>query len=390
VGTIEQLAGIKIVDADTHITEPHDLWTSRAPDKYKDRVPSVTTIDGQRTWVFDGNVLGMAGGASVIRRDGSKIYDQSFIGRRIDDIYPNYEIPARLEMMDKLGIWAHIVFPNVVGFGGQGFAKSKDPELRTLSVNIWNEAMAEFQEDSDGRLFPMAFVPWWEDISTVVQAVQRIKALGLKGLNTNADPQDQGFPDLNDRYWDPLWEVASDLGLPINFHDGASETQMSWYGPSPWPSFEPGTKMAIGSAVMFMNNGRVLANILFSGMLERFPRLKIVSVESGIGWIPFILDVCDYQLHETAPAAMEHLTMKPSEYFRRQVYSCFWFESTDTIDLINRVGVDNCLFETDFPHPTCLYPDSLKQVARSLEGASEEMLNKVFSTNAAKVYSLDL
>ena len=200
-----------------------------------------------------------------------------------------------------------------------------DPELKTLSAMIYNDYMAERQDASGGRIFPMGVLPYW-DIHAAVAEAERLKGLGIRGINTTSDPQDQGLPDFNERHWDPAWEVCADLGLPVNFHIGSSATSMNWFGQYPWPSHTAEVKFAIGDSLIFMNNGRVIANMLMSGVLERFPRLQVVSVESGIGWIPFLLEALDYEASETATSVFDHLSMKPSEYFARQFSCCFWFE----------------------------------------------------------------
>lgn len=385
------LRDIRIIDADTHLTEPHDLWTSRAPARWSERVPQVNEVDGRPSWTFDGVVLGNASAGGVVRKDGSKSLGSEFTNWTFDDGHPAAsQVGARVALMDELGIWAQIVYPNIVGFGGQRFTKVADRELRQLTVTIWNDAMAQMQEESAQRLFPMALLPWW-DLDAMITEAERAKTLGLRGVILNADPQEHdGLADLGDRYWDPMWAACSDLGLPVNFHIGASDTQHSWFGSTPWPSHDPDEKLALGSAMIYLGNARVLGNLIFSGVLERFPELRFVSVESGIGWLPFTLEALDYQIHETAPGTADRLSLLPSEYFRRQVYGCFWFEQRDLPHLLEQVGVDNCLFETDFPHPTCLYPDSLARAAESLAGVPAPTRLKVLSTNAADLYSIPL
>jgi predicted TIM-barrel fold metal-dependent hydrolase len=125
-------------------------------------------------------------------------------------------------------------------------------------------------------------------------------------------------------------------------------------------------------------------------VLERFPDLKIVSVESGIGWIPFFLEALDYQRLESMPHAFDYLTMQPSDYFRRQIYGCFWFETASIPLVIDSIGVDNIMFETDYPHPTCLYPDPLERVAKALEGLPAESQRKLLQDNAASLYHVSL
>jgi predicted TIM-barrel fold metal-dependent hydrolase len=196
--------------------------------------------------------------------------------------------------------------------------------------------------------------------------------------------------DLSGDYWTPLWEFCSDKGLPVNFHIGASDSSMSWYGDSPWPSLNPGKKLTIGGTMMFFSNAKVIANLIVSGLLERFPRLKFVSVESGIGWIPFLLEALEYGLRENGTEGRSGLSMTPLDYFRRQVYGCFWFESRDISHSIRQLGVDNCMFESDFPHPTCLYPHPLEQAEEGLASLTGEERRKVLSANAARVYNLDL
>jgi predicted TIM-barrel fold metal-dependent hydrolase len=198
------------------------------------------------------------------------------------------------------------------------------------------------------------------------------------------------MPDLSDDYWTPLWEFCGDKGLPVNFHIGSSDATASWYGSSPWPSLKPKSKLAIGSTMMFISNAKVICNLIISGLLERFPKLKFVSVESGIGWIPFILEGLDYAVREAGTLGDGKLSMSPLEYFRRQIYGCFWFESEDLAHTIRRVGVDNVMFETDFPHPTCLYPDPLGQAPKVFSDLTEEERRKVLSLNAARVYDIPL
>ena len=124
-----------------------------------------------------------------------------------------------------------------------------------------------------------------------------------------SDPQDLGAPDLASRAWDPLWEACSALELPVHFHIGASLTTMNYFGTYPWDSHDDDTKLAIGGALLFIGNARVVVNIICSGMLDRFPELKIVSVESGAGWIPFILEALDYEMAENAPQAKAALSL---------------------------------------------------------------------------------
>ncbi len=384
---------IKIIDADTHLTEPHDLWTKRAPAKFKDSVPQVKMLDGTRSWVIDGN-QSIGTGAhpnSSVLKEGGKVRDlDKFLKLQFEDVHSgSSNVKDRLAVMDEAGIYAQIVYPNILGFGGQASARV-DPELRLACVQIYNDAMAELQEESGQRLFPMALLPWW-DVRQAVKETERCIAMGLKGININSDPHtskdEDGnqIPDLGTEHWFPLWEVCEDKKLPVNFHIGASETAIDWMGKQGWPSLTRDLRSGISGAMIFFNNGAVMSNLIYSGILDRFKGLQFVSVESGIGWVPFLLEALDYQLAEIAET--KGFEKAPSEYFRSNFHACFWFEKGKSMaEMVRRVGVDNCLFETDFPHPTSLYPiDNLE--ARISELTHEERC-KVLSLNSAKLYGI--
>ncbi|MFM8303674.1 MAG: amidohydrolase family protein [Actinomycetota bacterium] len=381
---------LRIVDVDAHITEPPDLWTRNAPAAYAERVPRVVETDGGLQWVVDGKPIGRAMGSSVIRRDGEKRPGYGFMSWAADEIAEaSYDMSARLAVLDELGLYAQVLYPNTAGFGAQKFGEIEDLELRRLCATLYNDAMVEIQEASADRLVPMALMPWW-DLEASIAEVGRAAANGLRGVNLCSDPHLRGLPDLGERAWDPFWAACAEHRMPVNFHIGASETSMTWFGTSSWPSQDDERKLAIGSAMMYLSNARVLANLVFSGVFERFPTVKFVSVESGIGWIPFFLESLDYQLHESAPNVVDMLSMLPSEYFRRQVYGCFWFENAALAPVIDALGADNVLFETDYPHPTCLYPDPLPRAAEAVADLDDDTVRKIMQDNAAALYRLEL
>jgi predicted TIM-barrel fold metal-dependent hydrolase len=390
---VKAKSAIKIIDADTHLTEPHDLWTRRAPASVRDRVPQVKILNGIRSWVIDGD-KSIGTGAhpnSAILKEGGKVRDlDTFLKLQYEDVHVgSSSLQERLQVMDEAGIYAQIVYPNILGFGGQAAAKV-DPQLRLTCVKIYNDAMAELQEASGERLFPMALLPWW-DLKEAVAEIERCTAMGLRGININSDPhyhtdsEGKPLPDLGHEYWYPLWEICEAKQLPINFHIGASETAIDWMGQQGWPSLPRDLRSGISGAMIFFNNGKVIANLIYSGLLDRYPGLKFVSVESGIGWVPFLMEALDYQLVEIA--ATKTFKKKPSEYFRSNFYACFWFEQgPDAADTARRVGIDNVLFETDFPHPTSLYP--IDNLEARLSAFTPEERAKVLSLNAAKLYRI--
>jgi predicted TIM-barrel fold metal-dependent hydrolase len=380
-----------VVDCDSHWSEPADLFTRLAPPEYKDRVPRVELVDGVRMWVFNGQPVGMYSAAGVIGRDGKKESAETALFHwDFDMIHVGaYDPKVRLQVMDESGIDAQIIFPSTIGLGGEHLSKAADPELSLLTVRLYNDAQAQIQADSGGRLLPLPLMPAWSVEESVAEA-QRVAATGARGVNMTSDPQDLGAPDLANPAWDPFWQVCTELQLPVHFHIGASVTAETFRGKYHWPSQAANTQLALSGTLLFIGNARVVANAIVSGVFDRHPDLKMVSVESGVGWIPFILEALDYEMAENAPDEFKRLEKRPSEYFRSNLYATFWFENNRNKlpELIDAVGEDSILFETDFPHPTCLYPNPLQTVEAKLATLSPEARRKILGENARKLYRI--
>jgi predicted TIM-barrel fold metal-dependent hydrolase len=380
-----------VVDADSHWSEPADLFVSRAPASVRDRVPHVEERDGERMWIFDGHPMGRFTAGAVIGRDGLK--EESAIaldGWTTDEVHRGaYDPKERIKVLDEFGIDAQVIFPSTIGLGGQDLGMVEDDALRRLTIEIYNDGMAEIQADSGNRLLPLPLMPAWS-VDACVHEAERVAALGARGVNMTSDPSDLGAPDLASREWDPFWAAVSDLQLPVHFHIGASVTAMTFYGKYPWASQPRGVQLAIGGTMLFIGNARIVVNTILSGMFDRHPTLQIVSVESGVGWIPFILETLDYEMAENAPTELAQLQKMPSEYFRSNLYATFWFEQNGNKlpDLIEAVGEDRILFETDFPHPTCLYPNPLQSVEAKMATLADTTRRKILGENARKLYRL--
>lgn len=379
-----ELAAMPVIDIDTHYTEPRDMWTSRAPQKLRDRVPRVeVTKEGNEQWVVGDLVLGPPG-FCVIAKDGAKHYGVISLPRFEDMSVASSNPEERLRYMDEFGLHTQILYPNTLGFAGNNMMKITDIELRNFCITGYNDAMADVQRAGKGRLYPQALLPFW-DIDFTVKELRRChEQLGMTGFTMTDSPESWGLPFLNDPHWDPLWTEAQDRGMPVNFHIGSGVI------PNMWAGLENNNRgIAAVSTMLFMNNMRCLTQLIFSGLLDRFPRLKFVSVESGIGWIPFMLEACEYQMDQNL-VNRGGLKLRPREYFRRQIYASYWFERENAARTIELLGADNVMFETDFPHPTCLYPNVREQVQDSLAGLERSVQRKVLYETAAKVYNLPL
>jgi uncharacterized protein len=188
-----------------------------APAKYRDRVPRVEEVNGQRMWVFDGHPVGRYSAGGVVARDGSKeesdVALHHWSGEEIHE--GAYNPRARLAVMDDCGIDVQVIFPSTIGLGGQDLGMVDDEALRRLTIELYNDRQAEIQRDSDGRLLPLPLMPAWS-VDACVEEATRVAALGARGVNMTSDPQDLGAPDLASRAWDPFWEACAGLHLPVH------------------------------------------------------------------------------------------------------------------------------------------------------------------------------
>jgi uncharacterized protein len=387
-------AGLKLVDADSHYSEPHDLWTSRAPLKYRDSVPLVRPdANGNKQWFLNDRRLFPAGGGSFVNKGGQKIpMHQLGIANGMDwsEIHEaSYDPKARVEVLDKLGIWAQIVYPNTMGFSIYALILDLDRENAAAIVSIYNDAVAEWQAAGDNRLFPMAVLPFW-DIEASVKEVERVSAMGLRGVTMAGNPHLGGLPDLGQPEWEPLYEILSDQGMPINIHVGSTNSVETSHSGYAWPSLEKRAVKPVNSVQMELANSVFISNLVVSDMILKYPDLKWVSVESGVGWIPYVLERVDYEYREQFPGDDEPTKPEALEMFRKGIYATFWFEHAGPVLLLDYLGADNVMWETDFPHPTCLYPSPVERTADALRDVDPVSIRKIMQDNAVNLYKLPL
>jgi len=312
------------------------------------------------------------------------------VGMDWDDIHEaSYDAKARLKVMDDLGIWAQIVYPNAMGFATYALVSQLDRDSGAAIVSIFNDAMAEWQSEGEDRLFPMAVLPFW-DIPAAVAEVERVHAMGLRGVTMAGNPHLGGLPDLGQPEWEPLYEVLSHYKMPINIHVGSTNTTSGSARDVAWPSLAKRAFKPVVSVEMELNNSRFISNLVVSDVLLKYPDLKWVSVESGIGWIPYVLERIDYEYREEFPGVPAPDQPSALEMFRKGIYGCFWFEHAGPVLLLDYLGADNILWETDFPHPTCLYPNPVERSAEALRDVAPDNVRKIMQDNAVKLYNLPI
>jgi len=291
--------------------------------------------------------------------------------------------------MDESGIWAQVVYPNVGGFGSQNFLKVDDDHLKLLCVSAYNDFLLEWSLADNERLLPVVATPFW-DIEATVKELERCISLGARGILFTGEPQRYGLPVIGSRHWDPLWELGQDAQLPIHFHIGNAGSTLEDASPERYAEHGVAAAQAYTAVSLFMKNGVQCSDLITSGVLNRYPELKFVSVESGIGWLPFMLEATDYSWLGAFRPGRERMKedVLPSELFRQSVFVTYWFESVAPRHFLEVVPVDNVLFETDFPHTTCLFGNIQETIESGLGHLDSSVRRKILWGNAAQLYRI--
>jgi uncharacterized protein len=383
-GTSELTNGIKIVDVDSHFSEKPDLWTARLPAAMKRRAPYMKR-EGRMDYWFIGDKLISPGGASVIDKSRDKTLGRLSLPT-MEQMHPGaYDVDARLVFMDDMGIHSQICYPNGFASSSVSLLNWVDKEFAEVLLKVYNDDRGDAQKQSGNRLLPMALLPVWDSKAMGKEALRCVEEYDVKGFNLPDRPEQFGLPTFNDDHWAPLFELCNDKGIPINFHIATGG--IDGFGIT-WKDLDFQKKLAVGSMLFYIGNAATLGNFIVSGVLDKYTKLKIVSVESGIGWIPFLLEALEYQIDEMMPDYK--MDRRPIEYFRDQMYASFWFEKVAPSKMLDLIGPDNVMFETDFPHPTALYPDPQAHLTEVLADLDKSVVRKILQENAQRCYNLDL
>lgn len=392
MGSSESAAGaLRVADVDTHIIEPPDLWTARLPSKWRDMCPQTRWVPEAQTeaWYVGSRRIADVGTSAMA---GWGEYPPNH-PRTWADIDPDlWDAGRRLAMMDEYGISAEVLYPNLLLFYTDMLETVTERDLWIDCIRAYNDFLAEWAGADRNRLIPVMLLPFW-DLEASLAEVERSSALGHRGVIFTQDPRQFGLPGLADTHWDPLWRSLENRKLPVNFHIGSAGIEPP---PPPSDQIRPQAAYAAMGVTFFMSNARTIATLTCGGVCHRFPTLSFVSVESGVGWLPYALSALDWQWKNCGVGRENpEYELLPSEYFQRQIYGCFWFEDQTIEHTVAAIGAGNLLYETDYPHPTSMSPGPAsaavrpdQYIASSLSVLSPDDKDKVLFSNAARLYQL--
>jgi predicted TIM-barrel fold metal-dependent hydrolase len=390
----------KIVSVDDHIVEPPHLWETWLPDKWKARAPRVVTkkiekmtyVSGTRydivegpngdpcdVWVFEGNEYPHKRHVAAVGFDRD---DMTLSPITYEEMRPGcYEPKARVQDMLDNWVDGSLSFPTFPRFCGQTFTEIDDKDLGLACIRAYNDYMIEeWCGDSGGVLIPLIIIPLW-DADLAAEEVRRNAERGCHAVCFSEMPPHLGLPSIHTGYWDPFFEVCQETDTVVNMHIGSS---------SQMPVASPDAPVAAAATLSFNNAMASMSDFLFSGVLVRYPTLKLAYSEGQIGWIPYIIERADdvWEQHRAWGGVRDTIPEPPSTYYHRQIFGCF-FRDRHGLKSLDDIGVDNVTFETDYPHTDSTWPDTKRLAEEMTAGLDDETVYKVMRGNAIRMLSLD-
>ncbi len=394
-----------VIDTDSHVSEPPDLWTSRLPRRWADLAPRIVHTDKWYgdLWVVGDRPLVPAWATAPV---GWKEHWPSYPRVQSEVDPAAYDPVSRAQRLDEFGIHAQVLYPNIVGFNLRTILAVGERDFHLACIRAQNDFFGDFAAAAPGRFIPTIAVPFF-DLDESIREIERCAGLGHKGILFANAPEKAGFPPLRDAHWHPLLRTAEEAQLSVNFHIGFGEFEPTTArGTDQGASDEQRRAASLvsntdrsdfvkASVLAIQSNAEAIVELIVSGLCHRYPTLSFVSVESGFGYVPYLLEALDWQWLNGGAEVAYPDRLKPSDYFRRQIYTSFWFERESLSRLVD-LYPDNVMFETDFPHPTCLAPgpashtDSARRVIdANLADLPDATLRKLLYETAARVYHLD-
>jgi predicted TIM-barrel fold metal-dependent hydrolase len=242
--------------------------------------------------------------------------------------------------------------------------------------------------ESDGRINCMASLPYW-DKDLMLKEMRRILDMGIKGVVMPDRPERLSAGYLGEDgkvspFWEEFFDICNTTGTPLNFHINSSLDT----GSAVWDNLAFNQKLPITAMLHTLGVTATMSNFMVSGILDKYENLKIGLIESGIGWVPFVLEMLDHQFNEFRTVEDRGLKRRPKEYFAKNFWVSFWFETYAPQHMLEEIGIDRVMFETDFPHPTSLYPGAQEKLVDSVGGYNYETRKRILERNAAELFNL--
>lgn len=356
----------RLIDADTHVNEPPDLWSSRVADRFKDRAPRIESFDEGDAWVLEGVKDPINFGMNAC---AGMEPDQAKAWIRWSDIRPGgYDPKARIAEMDRDGCDAQVLYPTPRL--SHSIIANTDTEFHLALVRAYNDWLAEYVSHDPERFAGVMLVPN-RGVDAAVEEIRRVlKEPGMSGALIGCYPH--GDLEIGDED-DAVWHELADRGVPASIHVSMVNEM-------------PGAhKSKIVGDVRFYDAPSRILQLLWSGVFERVPDLKIVIAETDIGWLPYFKEQVDDRYNRLATGAGVSLPMQPSAMIEEHFYFTY---ITDHYGIRNRdaVGVDRILWSSDYPHAGADWPNSWRTIHADFSSVARQDRERIVAGNAQELY----
>jgi predicted TIM-barrel fold metal-dependent hydrolase len=382
------MASIHIISADSHMLEPADLWVERVDNRFKDTAPRIVKTEGHL-----GVCLTAPGirpfpvsGLSSAGRSGEDL--KKFFGSGYEAVRPSGWDPVeRIKDQEIDGVDAEVLYTSL----GMPLFGLEDAELQRECFRIYNDWLADFCSHDPRRLVGIALISL-EDIGEAVKEMERCRKRGLRGaMIWGFAPQGRPY---SSKIYDPFWAAAADLEMPVSLHvitaRGKSAVSRATKDIAESEKDMPGISTVGYYLFMTADVQQSLFTILMSGVLERYPKLKLVSAENDTGWLPHFMYRLDHAYEKYGVlSGIHHFEMKPSDYLRRQLWATFQDDPVGPATY-QFFGADKYMWASDFPHTDSTWPNSREVIKRDFASVPEDVTRKIVCENAAGLYGISL
>lgn len=367
---------VRMISADSHINEPPDLWTSRAPQSLADQVPRVVGLPEGDAWML------VPGGSTQV------VGASAVAGRRPEDFAKpvfyremragSFDPAARMEDQDIDGVVAEVLYPSPSTGGSLDLIP--DPDVRQFCVQAYNDWITDYQNYDPKRLVGVGVLPPVEDGERAAGELVRAANLGLRSVLLTL-----GATPVSDPAGEAIWQAAAEHGVTIAMHIGGGGAARKQYAEAT-ASGLPGTQEAALTMNTFTMASHI-ATLLFAGIPDRYPTLRFVIAESGIGWIPYLLERLDYVFDRHRQRLGSGIERRPSEIWAQQFAATFQ-EDHHGLALRDVIGISNMMWASDYPHSATTWPNSQKVIDEYFGDVPEGETHRIVYGNAAELYGL--
>jgi predicted TIM-barrel fold metal-dependent hydrolase len=371
-----------IISVDDHITEPGTVFDNQLSGEALATAPKLKLKkNGTNYWEYQGKRTQSVALNAVTGRVRE---EYGMEPTSLDQLRKGcWDVHARIGDMDVNGIAASLNFPSFAGIDGGFFLAAPDKKLALIHLRAYNDwHIDEWCGAYPGRFIPLGILPLW-DPEESAKEVKRLAAKGCHAITMSDNPTKRNLPSIHSDYWEPLWKAVVECDTAICLHIGTGNIA---------PHCSPESPIEVNIATMPIAVAFGAADWLNLEALRRYPTMKICLSESGIGWIPYLMERADYsheQHHVWTHSNQYFGNEKPSERFRRHFSSCF-IDDAYGLKNLDAIGEDNVCYEVDYPHSDAPWPNAPEVLWKSIQHLTDEQIDKVTHKNAMRLYKFDL